>query len=88
MVVGGIKTKVSLYVDDSCFLLNPQLGSLHSLIEDLDTFPNVSGLQPDDDKYDTVRIGSVKQTTFILPGSLPIKWSDGDVDILCIHIPK
>ena len=40
-----LKTKVSLYVDDSGFLLKPQLGSLHSLIEDLDTFSNLSGLK-------------------------------------------
>ena len=31
----GLKTKVALYADDSCFLLNPQLGSLHCLIEDV-----------------------------------------------------
>ena len=30
----GLKTKVSLYADDSCFLLKPQLESLHSFIED------------------------------------------------------
>ena len=35
--IQGSKTKVSLYADDSCFLL--------SLIEDLDTFANLSGLQ-------------------------------------------
>ena len=34
--IQGLKTKVSLYTDDLCFLLNPQFGSLHSLIEDLD----------------------------------------------------
>ena len=29
--IRGLKTKVSLYADDSCFLLKPQLESLHSL---------------------------------------------------------
>ena len=33
----GLITMVSLYADD-CFLLKPQLESLHSLVEDLDTF--------------------------------------------------
>ena len=79
---------MSLYADDSCFLLNPQLESLHSLIEDLDTFSNLSGLQPNYDKCTILRIGSLKNTIFTLPCSLPIKWSDGDVDILGIHIPK
>jgi hypothetical protein len=36
--IQGLKMKVSLYADDSCFILNPQFGSLHSLIEDLDIF--------------------------------------------------
>ena len=42
----GLKTKVSLYADDSCFLLKPQLESLHSLIEDLHNFAILSGLNP------------------------------------------
>ena len=42
----GLITKLSLYADDSCFLLKPQLESLHSLIEDLDTFAILSGLNP------------------------------------------
>jgi hypothetical protein len=44
--IRGLKTKVSLCADDSCFLLKPQLESLHSLIEDIDTFANLSGLKP------------------------------------------
>ena len=35
--IQGFKTKASLYANDSCFLSNPQFGSLHNLIEDLDT---------------------------------------------------
>ena len=48
--IHGLKTKVSLYADDSCFILIPQLESLHGLIEDLDTFSNLSGLKPNYDK--------------------------------------
>ena len=44
--IRGLKTKVSLYADDSCFHLKPQLESLHSLIENLDTFAILSGLKP------------------------------------------
>ena len=36
----------------------------------------------------TLHIGSQKNSTFTLPCSLPIKWSDGDVDILGIQILK
>ena len=35
-----------------------------------------------------LRIGSLKNTHFTLSCSLPIKWSDGDVDMLGIQIPK
>jgi hypothetical protein len=30
----------------------------------------------------------LKNTTFTLPCSLPIKWADGEVEILGIHITK
>ena len=81
---------MSLYADDSCFLLIPLcfLGSLHSLIEDLDNFSNHSGLQSNYDECTILRIGSQKNITFTLPCSLPIKWSDGDVDILSIQYPE
>jgi hypothetical protein len=42
---------VSLYAENSCFLLKPQLESLHWLIEDLDTFAILSGLKPNYDVY-------------------------------------
>ena len=48
--IHDLKTKVSLYTDDTCFLLIPPLKSLHSLIEDLDTFANLSGLKTNYDK--------------------------------------
>ena len=35
-----------------------------------------------------LRIASLKNTVFTLPCSLPIKWADGEVDILDIHISK
>ena len=44
--IQGLKTKLSLN-----FLLNPQIESFHSLIEDLDTFSNLSRLKPN---YDIV----------------------------------
>jgi hypothetical protein len=58
--IRGLQTKVSLYADDSCFLLIPQLESLHSLIEDLDTFANLSGLKPNYGKCTILCIGSLK----------------------------
>jgi hypothetical protein len=78
--VQGVKTKLSLYTDDSCFLLNPQLESLHSQIIFL------TSLDYNQIMCTILRIGS--QKTFTLPCSLPIKWPDGDVNILGVHILK
>ena len=41
----GIKTKVSMYAHDSNFSVNPQSGSLHSIIEE-----SLSGLKSNYDK--------------------------------------
>jgi hypothetical protein len=60
--IQGIKTKVAMYADDSSFFLNPQSGSLR-----------LSGLKSNSDKCTILSIGSLKNTVFTLPCSLPIK---------------
>ena len=48
--IQGLKTKMSMYADDSSFKLSPQARSLQCLIEDLDNFCVLSGLKPNYDK--------------------------------------
>jgi hypothetical protein len=72
-----------MYADDSSFILSPQARSLQCLIKDLDNFSGLSGLKANYDKCTILHIG-----TFTLPCSLPIKWADGEVDKLGIHITK
>jgi hypothetical protein len=80
----GLK-KVSMYANDSSFILSPQAISLQCLIEDLDNFE----LKPNYDKCTILHIRSLKnKKTFTLPCSLPIEWADGEVHILVIHITK
>jgi hypothetical protein len=86
--IQGLKTKVSMYADDSSFMLSAQARSLQCLIKDLDNFSVFSGLKPNYDKCTILRIGSLKNTTFTLSCSLHIKRADGEVDILGIHITK
>ena len=86
--IQALKTKGSMYADDSSCMLSPQARSLQRLIKDLDNISVLSGLKPNYDKCTILRIGSLKNTTSTLPCSLPIKWDDGEVDILCIHITK
>jgi hypothetical protein len=62
--IQGLRTKVSLYADDSCFLLNPQLRSLHSL-RGSRSFSNLSGLQPNDNKCTILSIGSQKRLLWL-----------------------
>ena len=77
-----------MYADDSSFMLSPQARSLQCLIKDLANFSVLSGLKPNYDRCTILRIGSLKNTTFTLPWSLLIKWADGELDILGIHITK
>jgi hypothetical protein len=88
--IWGIKTKVSMYGDDSSFSLYPQSGSLHSLLEDHGHFSSLSGLNHNYDKCTVLHIASLKNTVFTLPCSLPIQFEDGEVDIpgTYLHLKK
>ena len=86
--IQDLKTKVSMYADDSSFMLSPHARSLQCLIEDLDKFSVPSVTKSIYDKCTILHFGSLKNTTFTLACSLPIKWADGEVDILGIHITK
>jgi hypothetical protein len=57
------------------------------MIKDLDHCSNLSGVQPHYAKSTILCIGSLKNLTFTLPCSLPMKWSDDEMDIHGIHIP-
>ena len=74
-----------MYADDSSFISSPKARSLQCLIEDLDNF---SGLKPNYDKMYNITYWIFKNITSTLPCSLPIKWADGEVDILVINITK
>ncbi|KAJ8289842.1 hypothetical protein GJAV_G00005950 [Gymnothorax javanicus] len=86
--INGVEFKVSMYADDTNFPINPQLSTLQNLVEDLNTFSKYSGLKPNYEKCSLLRIGSLKDTPFNLPGLFPIQWTDGPVNVLGIHIPK
>lgn len=86
--INGINTKVSMHVDDTNFPLSPYPSTLQALMTDLAFFSKLSGLKPNYDKCTLLRIGPLKGTHFTVPCSLPIRWTDGPVDVLGIHIPK
>ncbi|XP_078590159.1 uncharacterized protein LOC144870234 [Branchiostoma floridae x Branchiostoma japonicum] len=81
-----LETKVSQFADDSNFPLQPEAQSLVALVEDLKNFSIISGLKPNFDKCTILRIGSLKNTTFSLPCDLPIKWTNGPVQLLGIML--
>ena len=85
--IQGLNEKVSMYADDTNFFLSPNVDSLKALTNDLDLFSTMSGLNPNYAKCTVLRIGSLKGTPFSIPSPLPLKWSDGPVDVLGIHIP-
>lgn len=84
----GLNTKISMYADDTSFLPSPDNTCLQNLIKDLDDFSNLSGLKPNYDKCHILKLGPLKNTDFSLQCDLPIKWIDGLINVLGIHIPE
>lgn len=86
--VNGLTSKISMYADDTNFLITEQNTSLQNLTIDLDAFSNISGLKPNYDKCKILRIGSLKKSDFTLSTNIPISWTDGPVKVLGIQIPE
>lgn len=86
--IGAIESKISMYADDTCFLISPKHSCLHNLLELLETFSTYSGLKLNYEKCKVLRIGSLKRTHFKIQTNLPIDWTDGPVNILGIQIPE
>lgn len=84
----GINNKVSMYADDSSFMLEPDNTSLQNLIIDLNNFKKISGLKPSYEKCCILRLGHLKGSNYHLPCDLPVECVDGAVNILGIHIPQ
>lgn len=83
-----LEAKITLYADDAIFFLHPEKSSLHALIEDLKLFARLSGLEPNFEKCTIMRIGTLRGTDFSLQCPAPVKWSNGAIDVLGIHIPE
>ena len=84
----SLNTKISMYADDTSFILSPESSTLLNLTKDLDDFSSISGLKPNYDKCTILRLGSLKNTDLSLSCKLPIKWTDGPVNVLGIQIPE
>ena len=87
--INGLKIKKDLqskmYADDTTFMINSDI-SLQTLILDLNNLSKMSGLKPNEDKFNIMRLGPLKSTNFTLPYEMPIKWTDGPINLLGIHI--
>ena len=67
--IRGLKTKVSLYAEDLCFLLKPPFGSLQRLIDNLDHFSNLSGIQLNYDKCTLIKLDGFQRLVRGVEGS-------------------
>lgn len=83
----GKEIKLTMYADDAIFFIKPTQSTLEGLIRELNTFSKISGLKPNFAKCNILRIGTLKDTNFILNSSVPVKWINGDVNLLGIHLP-
>lgn len=80
------ETKIS-YTDDAPFYLQPKKFSLDALILDFNIFVKLCGLKPNFGKCTIMRIGPLRRTDFKIQCTAPVKWRNGSVDVLGIHIP-
>lgn len=78
--------KASFYVDDASFHLKPNTLSLETLILELDCFSSIK-MEANKGKCCLLRIGSLKAKNFKILCRALIKWSNGPVSLLEIHIP-
>lgn len=69
----GQETKLTMYADDATFFIQPKQVSLEALITELNNFAVVSGLKPNFEKCNILRIGALKDTNFILNCSVSVK---------------
>lgn len=83
----GKEIKLTMYADDAIFFIKPTQSTLEGLIRELNTFSKISGLKPNFAKCNILSIGTLKDTNFILNSSVPVKWINGDVNLLGIHLP-
>lgn len=88
LFLNGQETKLGMYADDATFFIQPHQNSLEALITELNGFSKISGLKPNFEKCNILRIGALKHTNFMLNCSVPVKWCNGRLDILGIHLPE
>lgn len=84
----NIESKITMYADDTSFLINPKTQCLSSLLDLLNIFSQQSGLILNYDKCKILRIGCLKGTPYSIDSKVPILWTDGPVNLLGIVIPE
>lgn len=67
----GQETKLTMYADDVTFFIKPTQSTLEGLIRELNIFSKISGLKPNSVKRNILRIGTLKDTNFILNSFAP-----------------
>lgn len=88
LINNNIESKISMYADDTSFLISPKPHCLQNLIDLLQRFSPHSGLKLNYDKCIILRIGSLKNTWLRMEYKVPVEWTDGPINILGVVIPE
>ena len=75
----------TVYADDTTFFLKNQT-SVKNVLNDIETFPNFSGLHPNLDKCKIPGIGVLKNVNVALCGMKNVKLTEESIKILGVHI--
>ena len=84
--IGSMKKVVSQYADDLWTAMKVEKASYREQLRLFREYKNFTGLGINYDKTEVLRVGSLRNTNAHFYSFLPIKWSDGPIKILGIHI--
>lgn len=78
--------KLGQYVDDLWNVIKYELSSFQELLFEYAEFEAFTGLSINYDKTEILRIGSLNKSKAKFYSTLPLKWSDGFIKVLGLHI--
>ena len=84
--INGKESKISQYADDTSLTLSFDENTIITVQQTFDLFHSASGLKVNYDKTEILRIGSLKNSNARLINCKKVKWTNGPITLLGIHI--
>ena len=84
--LGNIECKLSQYADDTTIFMEPKETNLREIIKVLEEFGKISGLKANLEKSEILRIGDLAHSHVTFCPEYNIKWTNGPVRALGVHL--